>query len=86
MVNAMRNNRLLGTGIVGSVVSMLCCFTPLLVFVLGGVGLSAWLGWLDWILFPAMVFFTGITVFALARRRRLRESSWNSQTPSDSRP
>ena len=69
----MRDSRLLGTGIAGTVVSMLCCFTPLLVFILGGIGLSAWLGWLDWVLFPAMAVFAGITVYALARRRRCRE-------------
>lgn len=69
----MKDNRLLGTGIVGTVVSLLCCFTPLLVLIFGGVGLAAWLGWLDWVLFPAMAVFSGITVYALVRRRRCRE-------------
>ena len=34
----------------GSVIAALCCFTPILVIGLGVVGLSAWLGWLDYVL------------------------------------
>lgn len=66
----MRENRLLRTGIVGTVVVALCCFTPLLVVLLGAVGLSAWLGWLDYVLFPALFIFAGITAYALVRRSR----------------
>lgn len=58
------------TGIVGTVVAALCCFTPLLVVLLGTVGLSAALGWLDYVLLPALAAFAGLTVYALARRRR----------------
>ncbi|MBL6929247.1 MAG: mercury resistance system transport protein MerF [Rhodospirillales bacterium] len=65
-----KNNRLLGTGIVGAIISALCCFTPLLVIALGGLGLSAWLGWADYVLFPAMAGFMGLTVFALSRRKK----------------
>ena len=62
--------KLLVTGIVGTVIAALCCFTPLLVIALGAVGLSAWLGWLDYVLLPALLLFLGLTVFALFRRRR----------------
>ena len=34
-------NKLLTTGIVGTVVAALCCFTPILAILLGAVGLSA---------------------------------------------
>ncbi len=64
----MTNNRLLGTGIVGTVVAALCCFTPLLVVLLGAVGLSSWLGWLDYVLFPALGIFLAITIYAAVRR------------------
>lgn len=63
-------DRLLVTGIVGTLVAALCCFTPLLVVLLGAVGLSAVLGWLDFVLLPALAGFAGLTVYALARRRR----------------
>ncbi|MCP4382849.1 MAG: mercury resistance system transport protein MerF [Hyphomicrobiales bacterium] len=65
----MRSSTILGTGIVGTVVAVICCFTPLLVVVLGGVGLSAWLGWLDYVLFPALALFLGIIAYGLWRRR-----------------
>ena len=48
----------------------LCCFTPLLVVLFGVVGLSAVLGWLDYVLLPALAVFIGITLYALWRRRR----------------
>jgi mercuric ion transport protein len=40
----MDNKTLLKTGIAGSVVTALCCATPILVILLGAVGLSAWVG------------------------------------------
>ena len=64
----MDNRTLLKTGIVGSVIAALCCFTPLLVILLGAVGLSAWLGWLDYVLLPALAIFLAITAYALLRR------------------
>ncbi len=63
----MNNRALLRTGIIGTVVAALCCFTPLLVVLLGAVGLSAWLGWLDYVLLPALALFIGITLYALFR-------------------
>ncbi|MBW6507804.1 MAG: mercury resistance system transport protein MerF [Rhodobacteraceae bacterium] len=61
---------MLTTGIVGSVIAALCCFTPILVVLFGLVGLSALLGWLDVVLFPALVFFIGLTIYAVWRRQR----------------
>ena len=65
-----RNDRLLRTGVIGSVVAMLCCFTPVLVLLFGALGLSAAVGWLDYVLLPALAVFLGITGYALWRRRR----------------
>lgn len=66
----MKDSTILGTGIVGSVIAAICCFTPVLVILLGAVGLSAWLGWLDYVLLPALALFIGITVYGLWRRQR----------------
>jgi mercuric ion transport protein len=52
------------------VVAALCCFTPILVVLLGAVGLSAALGWLDYVLFPALAFFIGLTIYAVHRQRK----------------
>ena len=64
-------DKLLVTGIVGTVIAALCCFTPVLVVLFGAVGLSAALGWIDIVLLPALALFAGLTVYALLRRRRL---------------
>lgn len=65
----MDKQTLLKTGIVGTVIAALCCFTPVLVILLGAVGLSAWLGWLDYVLLPALVVFVGITIYALRQKQ-----------------
>ncbi|KAI5915617.1 MULTISPECIES: mercury resistance system transport protein MerF [Thauera] len=65
----MDNRTLLKTGIAGSVIAAICCATPVLVIALGVVGLSAWTGWLDYVLIPALVVFVGITIYAWRRRR-----------------
>ncbi len=66
----MSPNKLICTGGCGSVIVAICCFTPILVVALGAVGLSAWLGWLDYVLFPLLAVFLGITIYALRRRQR----------------
>lgn len=69
------DRKLIATGIVGTVITALCCFTPVLVVLLGAVGLSAVLGWIDYVLFPALAFFIALTVYALWRRQR-RMNTW----------
>jgi mercuric ion transport protein len=62
-------NGLLTTGIVGTIIAALCCFTPILVVLLGLVGLSVIVGYLDYVLLPALVFFIGLTIYAVWRRK-----------------
>ncbi|MES1945147.1 hypothetical protein PC39_13557 [Salinisphaera sp. PC39] len=64
-----RNEKLLGTGLVGTIVAALCCFTPVLVILFGVVGLSALVGTLDYVLPPALAFFIGLTIYAVWRRQ-----------------
>lgn len=61
---------LLRVGIVGSVVAAICCFTPALVVLLGIAGLSATVGWLDYVLLPSLALFVGITLYALIKVKR----------------
>lgn len=61
-----RNN--LKKGIVGTVIAAVCCFTPFLVVALGAVGLSAWLGWLDYMLFPMLFASMGLVAQGLYQR------------------
>ena len=67
---AMKKSTLLTTGIIGSVIAALCCFTPALVILLGAVGLAAWAGHLDAVLMPLLAFFIGLTLYALFRKER----------------
>jgi mercuric ion transport protein len=66
----MNNRKLLKIGIAGSAIAALCCFTPVLVVLLGVVGLSAFTGTLDLILLPTLALFLSITVYALWKRTR----------------
>ncbi len=65
----MKDRKLIGLGIIGTVIAALCCFTSILVVGAAVVGLSAIVGWLDYVLFPALFFFIGLTVYAVYRRR-----------------
>lgn len=69
----MNKNKLLTVGIVGTVIAVLCCFTPLLVGLLGIVGLSALTGYLDYVLLPALLFFIGLTIYAFRQHRKSSE-------------
>ena len=66
-------NRLLATGIIGFAMSMLSCVTPALVAVLAALGVSGSMGWLDYILMPAMAVFAGLIGYAIFCRRRRRQ-------------
>ena len=66
----MNDKSLLKIGVIGTLLVGLCCFTPILVFLVVGVGLSSIVGYLDLVLFPALAIFIGITVYALYRRSR----------------
>ena len=66
----MDDRKLLGLGVLGVLTAALCCFTPLLVFLLGAVGLSAAAGYLDLVLLPVLAAFIAITVYALVRSKR----------------
>jgi len=83
----MKNRTVLKTGIIGTGIMALCCFTPILVVGLGVVGLSAWLGWLDYVLLPALAIFMGVTAYGVyglyARRGRAVKACCS---PSDDTP
>ena len=70
----MSDKRLLRFGIIGAAIAALCCFTPVLVILAGVVGLSWLVGYLDYVLFPALIFFIGLTVYAYWRRQNTSAS------------
>jgi len=65
----MSDRTILGVGLIGTAIAALCCFTPVFVVLVGVVGLSAIVGYLDYVLLPALIFFIGLTVYAIRRRQ-----------------
>ena len=53
--------------------SMLGCVTPALVVLLAALGVSGSMGWLDYMLMPAMAVFAGLTGYAILCRFRRRQ-------------
>ena len=47
----------------GTVLVALCCFTPILVILMGAVGLSFFTPYLDMVLLPALVIMIVLTQF-----------------------
>ena len=64
----MNEKKSLRLGITGTVTGAVCCFTPLLVVVFGFAGISTWLGWVDYALFPVMFASMGVVAYALYLR------------------
>ncbi|WP_372741013.1 mercury resistance system transport protein MerF [Neptunomonas sp.] len=56
--------------IIGSVIAALCCFTPILVILLGVIGMSSVVGYLDYVLLPVLGVFVCITFYALVMKSR----------------
>ncbi|MDZ7748460.1 MAG: mercury resistance system transport protein MerF [Halofilum sp. (in: g-proteobacteria)] len=67
-----RDQKLLCTGAGGSVIAAICCFTPVLVIGFAAIGLSWAVGYLDYVLLPALAVFLALTVFAAWRIARHR--------------
>ena len=65
----MRDRALIATGAVGAVLAAICCATPLLAVVLGGLGLTAWLAKADYVLIPVLILCLALIAFGLYRRR-----------------
>lgn len=67
-------DRLLQIGVIGSIIAALCCFTPVLVILLGAVGLSSLTGYIDIVLLPALALFLVVTGYALWKRSTTKAS------------
>lgn len=64
----MRNRTLVRTGAIGAALAAICCATPLLAIVLGGLGLTAWLAKADYVVIPALLICLGLIGLGLHRR------------------
>ncbi len=77
---------LLRASVIGTVLVALCCFTPILVILLGTVGLAALTGYLDYVLLPALAVFIGLTIYALWRKKQYDAYCHNTSIDSRSSP
>jgi mercuric ion transport protein len=66
----MNDATLIKTGAIGSAVAAVCCATPVLAIALGAVGLSAWAGYLDYVLLPILAVSLGLLGYGLSKRRQ----------------
>ena len=69
----MTDRSLIATGAIGAILAAICCATPLLAVVLGGIGLTAWLAKADYIVMP--VLFLGVVLVGLGAYRRHTEAT-----------
>jgi mercuric ion transport protein len=64
-----KDRTLITTGALGALLAAICCATPLLVVLLGAVGLTAWAAKADYVLIPVLVLCVALIGFGLYRRR-----------------
>lgn len=65
----MDDRALIRAGIVGATIAAVCCATPVLAVLLPVLGLGAWLGGADWVLFPLLIASVGLIVWGFYRCR-----------------
>ncbi|MEQ8935291.1 MAG: mercury resistance system transport protein MerF [Amphiplicatus sp.] len=75
----MDDRQSLKCGACGTCVMAVCCFTPALVLLLGALGLSSWLGWIDYVLLPGLALFAALTVYAAVRLYRRRRAGMEAE-------
>jgi len=54
----------------GTIIVAVCCFTPVLVVILGAIGLSIIVPYLDIILFPALFLLLIITIISYIKWKK----------------
>ena len=63
-------SRLTKFSLFGAVIAALCCFTPLLVWILAAIGLAGLIAYLDLVLLPQLGLFVLLALWGLVRDRK----------------
>ena len=72
----MNDRSLITAGAVGAALAAICCATPLLAVVLGGIGLTAWLAKADYVVLAVLILALALMGLGLYRRStKAREGS-----------
>ncbi|MCF6136421.1 mercury resistance system transport protein MerF [Pseudalkalibacillus berkeleyi] len=65
-----RDKKFLIGAVIGTAITALCCFTPILIILFATVGLGALTGYLDYVLIPALFVFIGLTIYAYNKYKK----------------
>lgn len=65
----MDGNKCFKAGIWGSVIAVICCFTPVLVVGLGFIGIAAFTPYLDYLLLPLLGLFLVLTIYGWLKQK-----------------
>lgn len=57
----------------GTILVALCCFTPILIVILTAVGLGGIIGYLDYILLPALAILLTLMIGSYRRYRKIQQ-------------
>ncbi|WP_081430940.1 mercury resistance system transport protein MerF [Nitrosococcus oceani] len=63
-------SRLIKIGAFGGVITALCCFTPVLVWLFAILGVSALVGYLDYVLLPLLAVFLVLLLTGFVQPQR----------------
>ncbi|WP_293140916.1 mercury resistance system transport protein MerF [Moritella sp.] len=63
------SRKMFKTGVLGGIVTAICCFTPILVIIFSAVGLAAAIKYLDFVLFPMLAMFIVLAVVGFIKLR-----------------
>jgi mercuric ion transport protein len=81
-----RPSSLVRTGLIGAVITAVCCATPVLVLALGMAGLAGATVWLDPLLIATLVAFLFLAACGLYLQRRSRGAEACCAPPATAAP
>ena len=58
----MNDRSLIATGGIAAVLAAICCATPILAIILGGIGLTAWIAKADYVVMPVLLLGLALSV------------------------
>ena len=79
----MNDRSLMATGGVAAVLAAICCATPILAVILGGIGLTAWIAIADYVVLPVLVLGVALVAFGRYRRHVNATCVTTTATPND---
>ena len=79
----MNERTLIATGGVTAALAAICCATPVLAILLGGIGLTAWIAKADYVVLPVLVLGVALVALGLYRRHVSATCAKGIATPHD---